>query len=58
MIHGPCKDCRDRHPLCHSDCAKYLDYRKQIDAYKRYRELNSVMGSVNRRIKDRTIKKR
>lgn len=26
MFKGPCKDCPDRHYLCHSECEKYIAY--------------------------------
>ncbi len=28
-ISSPCKDCPDRHLLCHSTCEKFLKYRKK-----------------------------
>lgn len=28
---APCKDCPDRHPNCHSKCAKYKDFRHELD---------------------------
>lgn len=28
---APCKDCPDRHELCHAHCAKYLEYRAWRD---------------------------
>ena len=32
---SPCKDCPDRHPVCHDSCEKYLDYRdKHIEKVK------------------------
>lgn len=27
----PCKDCKERHDLCHMDCKKYLFWKKGID---------------------------
>ena len=26
---SPCLDCPDRHPSCHSECEKYLEFRKR-----------------------------
>ena len=28
---APCKDCPDRHELCHMECERYLEYRKERD---------------------------
>lgn len=25
---NPCKDCADRHPICHDSCEKYAAWRK------------------------------
>ena len=30
-IQGPCKDCPDRHVLCHSNCEKYADYKARVE---------------------------
>lgn len=27
MFNAPCKDCPDRHELCHSDCDRYIAYQ-------------------------------
>ena len=32
-VSAPCKDCPNRAPCCHSSCAAYGAYRKQIDHY-------------------------
>ena len=29
-----CKDCKERHPACHSHCEKYLSARKEYDKRK------------------------
>ena len=31
MLHAPCLNCKNRHPLCHSECKEYLEYRKLKD---------------------------
>lgn len=33
-IASPCKDCEERHIGCHSECERYADYRKRIDAQR------------------------
>lgn len=30
-MQAPCKDCPDRHYLCHSTCEKYREFRKHRD---------------------------
>lgn len=30
---NPCKDCPDRHIGCHSDCERYLAWRKVYDEW-------------------------
>ncbi len=47
---APCKDCPERHPLCHSECPKYLEYRAERDEMCRqrriYREAEIVRGEM------------
>lgn len=31
---APCKDCDERHTLCHSTCEKYLQYKEKHNAEK------------------------
>lgn len=39
FIDAPCKDCSDRHELCHSACEKYACYKQMmIDIGKRRNE--------------------
>ena len=33
-INCPCKGCTDRHMNCHSQCAKYADYRVELERQK------------------------
>lgn len=39
---APCKDCRERHLGCHSECEKYKAYRETLDSKnaKRKEEIN------------------
>lgn len=30
-MNAPCRGCPDRHPLCHMDCPKYLEFRAERD---------------------------
>lgn len=28
---APCKGCQDRHTLCHGQCERYKEFKKQVD---------------------------
>lgn len=36
MTMTPCKDCPDRHPICHDSCPKYAEYKRQRGAEAAY----------------------
>lgn len=36
IILEPCKDCPDRHPICHDSCPKYAEYKRQLKAQRIY----------------------
>ena len=40
-----CRDCAERHPGCHSDCAKYQEFREALRSNKLSRYGESVMRS-------------
>lgn len=57
---APCKDCKNRHPKCHSECDKYAAFKKRLeDIHKeeaKQREihemtLNSLLGAQGGRWK-------
>lgn len=31
MLISPCRDCPDRRPLCHGECARYKAFRERFD---------------------------
>lgn len=39
----PCKNCKDRHELCHSTCEKYRTYRENLDAIAEARRLENQL---------------
>lgn len=43
---APCKDCPDRHPLCHSECEKYLAYKAEREEQRRERILTRDVAAV------------
>ena len=32
-INGPCLNCKERKPLCHSTCEKYIKFRNERDKF-------------------------
>lgn len=40
-----CSDCAERHPGCHSDCAKYQEFREALRSSKLSRYGESVIDS-------------
>ena len=36
MAMTPCKDCPDRHPVCHDSCLKYAEFKRQRGAEAAY----------------------
>lgn len=42
---APCKDCKDRHSGCHSECEKYKTYKDESLQFSR--EIGKIHG-VNR----------
>ena len=43
---APCKDCPDRHPLCHSECEKYLAYKAEREEQRMERRLTRDVMAV------------
>lgn len=35
-MNTPCKDCPDRHPVCHDSCLKYAEFKRQRGAEAAY----------------------
>lgn len=50
MMKAPCKDCLDRHQGCHSECEKYIAFRKERD------ELNELKHQENEKYYGRFAK--
>lgn len=40
MILEPCKDCPDRHPICHDSCPRYAEYKRQLKEQRALTLLN------------------
>lgn len=41
---APCKDCKERHFLCHSKCQKYLAYKKLNDEARTKHQIEEHIG--------------
>ena len=37
-MNAPCKNCPERHTLCHSDCVKYIAFREERDRINREKD--------------------
>lgn len=33
-VQAPCKGCADRHTGCHTDCTRYIAFRREADRYR------------------------
>ena len=42
----PCKDCPDRHYKCHSECEKYIEYKKRCDDLRERDRLERVSRHI------------
>lgn len=48
MINLTCKDCPDRHPICHDSCPKYAEYKRQLKAQRIYTNGNHAAERISR----------
>ena len=44
----PCKDCPDRHPICHDSCQKYAEYKRQLKAQRIYTSAHHAAERISR----------
>lgn len=46
-IKVPCKNCSDRHTMCHSTCEKYLKFKKQNDEIREIKKrVNQISSDI------------
>ena len=43
---APCKDCPNRHPLCHAECEQYLAYKAEREARREERRITRDVAAV------------
>jgi hypothetical protein len=56
-MQAPCKDCQERHRLCHSHCDKYQAYRQALDEWNKLtQDEKRKYGSLNEYEAQRNIK--
>ncbi len=48
MTNPTCKDCPDRHPICHDSCPKYAEYKRQLKAQRIYTNGNHAAERISR----------
>lgn len=44
----PCKDCPERHPICHDSCPKYAEYKRQLKAQRIYTNAHHAAERISR----------
>lgn len=47
-ILNPCKNCPDRHPICHDSCPRYAEYKRQLKAQRIYTNGNHAAERISR----------
>lgn len=44
----PCKDCPDRHPICHDSCPKYAEYKRQLKEQHAYTKTKNAAERISK----------
>lgn len=54
MVKSFCKDCPNRHTICHDNCEKYQKYKQELAAESSYnRVMTGSIGVYHRGYEDR-----
>lgn len=48
MTNPTCKDCPDRHTICHDSCPRYAEYKRQLKAQRIYTNGNHAAERISR----------
>lgn len=48
MTNPTCKDCPDRHPICHDSCQRYAEYKRQLKAQRIYTSAHHAAERISR----------
>ena len=43
---SPCKDCSERHPICHGSCEKYQEWKNRDQAQKKHLQENKNRWAI------------
>lgn len=47
-VQAPCKGCADRHTGCHTDCTRYIAFRREADRYKQEQSKDAARYATTR----------
>lgn len=47
-VQAPCKGCEDRHTGWHTDCARYMAFRREADRYKQEQSKDMARRATTR----------
>lgn len=47
-VQAPCKGCADRHTGCHTDCTRYIAFRREADRYKQEQSKDAAKYATTR----------
>lgn len=48
---NPCRNCEDRHMLCHSECSRYKEWRESLPKKKRRDDVDLFFIEKSDRLK-------
>lgn len=55
---GPCYNCPDRHPKCHSECEEYKAFRAELDEANKLRAEETAMRYYQHEVWRKIMKRR
>lgn len=41
-MNAPCKDCQDRHAICHDSCERYIKFRREREKIRAEKERERI----------------
>ena len=48
MNDQPCKNCPNRHPVCHDSCPKYAEYKRQLKEQRAYTKFKNASDCISK----------
>ena len=55
-MNAPCKDCPDRHSVCHDSCERYQTFRRELVEISRKRQMDIIRYRDEKKWHPRTIR--